>query len=220
MNSNVNMGTQQNGDSKQNMELPIYLKTQANMDSQTNVNAQSNIEAQNNMNSQQKNGCIAAVEQPYPPIQPKNRRIDYGNAMLSNMAGSHSEMSTISTYFYNSTILNPDYADMALCFRNISIVEMHHLHIFASLASQMGLEPRLWSTRNRRRFYWTPAYNKYSKVPRQILQNAIQGEEIAIETYMHQAKIIQDANIVENLNRIILDEQLHVKLLKEMLKRI
>ena len=70
---------------------------------------------------------------------------DSAYAMLSNVGSNNSEMTAVSLYFYNSVILNPVYADFAQCFHKISIVEMHHLHIFASLSFQMGLDPRLWS---------------------------------------------------------------------------
>ena len=85
------------------------------------------------------------LDLPYPPVQPETHRKEYAYAMLSNVGSDNSEMSAVSLYFYNSILLSPQHAAFARCFHQISIVEMHHLDIFASFAHQMGLDPRLWS---------------------------------------------------------------------------
>ncbi len=170
--------------------------------------------------NQDHRGYDIIVDLPYPPIQCEARQREYAHAMLSNIGSAVSEMSTISSYFYNSVVLNHEYGDFAECFHKISIIEMHHLHIFASLSFQMGADPRLWSLKNRRPQYWTPAYNNYSREVKEIIENAIRGEEGAIQKYTKQAKIIRDANVIENLERILLDEQRHVKVLYEMLEKV
>ena len=71
------------------------------------------------------------------------------------MGGQESEMSTIGLYIYNSIFLTSDTARIAEIFKNISIVEMHHLKIFGQLADQLGESPRLWTHRQNRMFYWT-----------------------------------------------------------------
>ena len=53
-----------------------------------------------------------------------------------------------------------------------------------------------------------------------LLQNAIQGELAAIGKYRRQAETIQDANIVANLQRIIQDEEHHVRLFRSMLAEV
>lgn len=164
--------------------------------------------------------CKVTIDLPYPPIQTESRRRDYAYAMLSNIGSNHSEMTAVSLYFYNSVIVNPDYADFAQCFHKISIVEMHHLDIFASLASQMGLDPRLWSMENQGMCYWTPAYNSYPRKIREVIENSIQGEEATIQKYTRQAETICDTNIVKILKRIILDEKHHIEIFQAMLEQV
>ncbi|MFT3985738.1 MAG: ferritin family protein [Lachnospiraceae bacterium] len=164
--------------------------------------------------------CNVSVDLPYPPIQPESHRPEYAYAMLSNVGSSNSEMSAISLYFYNSVILNPDYTNFARCFHKISIVEMHHLDIFAELAFQMGLDPRLWSMERHRKCYWTPAYNYYPQEIREVIKNSLKGEEAAIQKYTRQAEIICDQNIIDILNRIIIDEKRHVEIFNTMLEQI
>ena len=162
--------------------------------------------------------CDVLLDLPYPPIQPNSCRPDYARALLSNAGGRNSEMGAVSLYFYNSVVLDPCYADLARCFHKISVVEMHHLNIFASFANKMGLDPRLWEQTPQGNRYWSPAYNCYPRTPRALVENSLQAELAAIEKYSRQAEIICDDNIRENLNRIILDEQQHVKIFREMLE--
>ena len=78
--------------------------------------------------------CNVNLDLPYPPIKTDSRNLEDAYAMLSNVGSSNSEMCAVSLYFYNSVILKPEYADFAECFHKISIVEMHHLDIYSSLA--------------------------------------------------------------------------------------
>ncbi len=164
--------------------------------------------------------CNAAVDLPYPEVRTSSRNPDYAYAMLSNVGSSNSEMSAVGLYFYNSVILNPEYEDFAHCFDRIGIVEMRHLDMFADLAFQMGLDPRLWSIRNKKMTYWTPSYVNYSREIKAVINNSIMGENAAIQKYKMQADIIRDANIVAILERIILDEERHIEIFNSMLEQL
>ena len=172
------------------------------------------------MESNSTGECPVTLNLPYPPVQPESCRPEYAYAMLSNVGSDNSEMSAVCLYFYNSVLLTQEFPNFAGLFHQISIVEMHHLDIFASFAFQMGLDPRLWSMKNRHMSYWTPAYNRYPRIIRMVIENSIRGEIATIDKYTRQAESIKDANIVENLNRIILDEQHHIKLFQTMLEQI
>lgn len=164
--------------------------------------------------------CDVTLDIPYPSVQPSSRRRDYAQAMLSNVGSPSSEMGAVSLYFYNSVILQHKNPALAECFHQIGLVEMHHLEIFCSLAFQMGLDPRLWSLHGQYNRYWSPSFNRYPRDPRPLVENSLQGELAAIEKYTRQANTISDSNIVENLNRIILDEQQHVKIFRHMLETL
>ena len=164
--------------------------------------------------------CNIAVDLPYPEVRTNSRNPEYAYAMLSNVGSSNSEMSAVSLYFYNSVILNPEYKNFAHCFHGISIVEMRHLDMFADLAFQMGLDPRLWSIKNKKMIYWTPTYINYPREIKAVIYNSIKGENAAIQKYRKQADTIRDANIVAILKRIILDEERHIEIFNSMLEQI
>ena len=173
----------------------------------------------------------AADEAPYPPVQVERKNRRYAYAMLGNMSGRHSELSTITQYVYNGFVTKGflEKEDAALIFHEISIVEMHHLSIFGQLACLLGADPRFWSLEQgqrgfSRRFsggsgrmrYWNAGYNFYSTDFLRLLKRAIEGEQQAIRNYQKQCQWIKDEHVRENLQRIIKDEELHVRILNEM----
>ena len=176
-------------------------------------------------------GIRAADEAPYPPVQVERKNRRYAYAMLGNMSGRHSELSTITQYVYNGFVTKGflEKEDAALIFHEISIVEMHHLSIFGQLACLLGADPRFWSLEQgqwgfSRRFsggsgrmrYWNAGYNFYSTDFLRLLKRAIEGEQQAIRNYQKQCQWIKDEYVRENLRRIIKDEELHVRILNEM----
>lgn len=157
-------------------------------------------------------------DQPYPPVQSEGINRAWAAAMLDNQSGIHSEMSAVSLYFYDH-LLTASIPEVAKVFHHISVVEMHHLEIFGTLALQMGETPQLWTQKGQRHVYWSPGYNYYTTNLRGILEQAITSEETAAKKYSQQTTWIQDYNVVENLNRIILDEQLHIHIFKELYRK-
>lgn len=154
---------------------------------------------------------------PYPEIKVCGQNYRYAGWMLDNVGGSNSEMSAVSLYLYNNLITDCHFEDIAAIFHKISIVEMHHLEIFGKLALELGEDPRLWTRCRSRKIYWTPGYNQYPTVLSPLVRNALSGELAAIEKYENQIRSIDDPCIVENLKRIVADEQIHVELFKEII---
>lgn len=155
---------------------------------------------------------------PYPPIAIQQKNMLYANAMLGNMGGANSEMSAVGSYFYNRLLTGQTAKEISDIFHHISIVEMHHLEIFGQLALQLGADPRLWAQQKNRKVYWSPAYVPYSRGIQEILKSSLAAEHEAIRKYERQTTIIKDMNIIENLERIIIDEKIHVEIFRELLQ--
>ncbi|WP_349944015.1 ferritin-like domain-containing protein [Lacrimispora sp. BS-2] len=157
---------------------------------------------------------------PWPPIEILSQNKRYAAAMLSNIGDCNSEMSAISLYTYNSMITRNFFFDIAECFHKISIVEMHHLNTFGELAIMLGADPRLWSYKNGRLRYWTPACNRYPTRIGPLVSNALASELEAIRKYQDQADWIDDCKIKAILNRIIADELCHVQIFRNILAEL
>ena len=157
-----------------------------------------------------------SADKPYPEIQIEEQNKQYACAMLSNVGDCSSEMSAVSMYFYNSVIAKDQYPEIAQCFHKISVVEMHHLHIFARIAWLLGADPRLWCCSRGRTNYWSASSNPYTGHILTMLENAIYGEQETIEKYQMQMEYIKDENIVANLLRIIEDEKIHIEIFHDL----
>ena len=159
------------------------------------------------------------VDKPYPSVDGLDVNVTYGQIILSNIGSVVSEMSAVSLYFYDHVILEEVWPELSKAMHDISIVEMHHLEIFADMCYRLGVDPRLWSCQNDFLEYWSPGYNVYPRQIPSLLENAIIQEEKAIETYQQQAQCIPEPIIQAALNRIILDEKLHVEIFQYFLQQ-
>lgn len=158
---------------------------------------------------------VFASPAPYPPVRICERNAMYGRMMLDNMCGQNSEMSAVSLYLYNNLLIDEN-EKLSNIFREISIVEMHHVHIFSEIARMMGEAPRLWTHRGNQMSYWSPAYNHYAVELKPMLQNARNREKGAVQKYQEQCSQIKDQYIVECLERIIEDEYIHIKIFESL----
>ena len=52
-----------------------------------------------------------------------------------------------------------------------------------------------------------------------MLKHAYEGKKLAIATYKRQAEWIQDEYVVANLERIILDERLHIEIIEQLYEK-
>lgn len=159
---------------------------------------------------------IYKVALPYPTIKVEKPNAEYGEYMLEDAAGMVSEMSDVAAYLYQGLMIDPKYQDVIDTMQGIKLVEMNHLEIFQKLAKQLGADPRLWDQKGNRRRYWTPGYIQYPVQLQDMLRYDIEREQTAMNQYAKQMRVITDRNIVAILQRIILDEQLHVEILTEL----
>lgn len=189
-----------------------------------NNNCTSNNTCNNNCNNICDNTCEPKKEikyassKPYPPIRICERNPLYGRMMLDNVGGQNSEMSAVSIYLYNNLLIDED-PELSECFLNIGMVEMHHLRIFGEIARMEGENPRLWTHKGNQMSYWTPAYNQYPIEMKPLLMNLLNGEKGAVQKYHAQCEKIQDCHIKACLERIILDEEIHIQILERLYKK-
>lgn len=157
--------------------------------------------------------------EPYPPVRVEGKNAAYAEMMLSNLGGRNSEMTAVGLYLYNHFVTRLD-DSMSETFLQVAIVEMHHYNIFGELACLLGADPRMWVPSQGGMRYWSPTYLRYLCDYRQIVQNSQEGELAAIRKYRCQMEIIKDKYILENLVRIIQDEENHVRIFRQLLEEL
>lgn len=157
------------------------------------------------------------VDMPYPEVTITNPDANYLPLLFDDFAGIISELSCSTRYIYEHLVTDATlYPDMKAALEGIAIVEMKHLDLIGTIITQLGGDPRYWSINADVPTYWTPKYIKFTRNPREILLEDIRTEQLVITIYENQIRIIQDKHISDILKRIILDEQLHIKILTEL----
>lgn len=159
------------------------------------------------------------VDLPYPDMNGIEPNLEYGKIILEDYAGRVSELSAITQYIYHHFRLDDPYPDVAEVLRNIAIVEMSHLDIVGTLILKLGVDPQYYTLANQKQKYWTakPPNINYAKSLCKILKVDIDAEKEAIRQYRETIRLIDDRQIDRIIERIILDEELHIKILKTIL---
>jgi len=155
--------------------------------------------------------CSAPLPYPKPVIESKN--FEWARLLLEDYAGETSEFTAIGQYIFSEFVLDETYFEIAQMFKGIAISEMKHLDLLAGVIIQLGVYPkfRTLNRQNNIKRNWTPEYIKYEKNAGSALLEAIRSEKRAIEQYRRHIELISNAQIRELLNRIIIDEELHME---------
>lgn len=158
---------------------------------------------------------------PYPKFSGIGE--DYRSAAIISpaYAGMHGELNAVLQYIFHSFYFEKagmnEAADVMI---GIAISEMKHLDLLGSLLLELGVQPIFTTLPPRRcNFYNTSAIH-YSQTPQRMLMDDITGELAAIEEYTQMLDQLTNEAAGALISRIRLDEELHVKVLKEQLEKL
>lgn len=155
-----------------------------------------------------------ALPDPYPEPRVVRQNHYYAMLLLEDYVGAVSEMSAINQYFYHHITFG-SYPDLARLEECISIIEMHHLALLGDTILLLGVAPQYRTLTNNRTQYWDASYVYYGSNICDRLASDIAAEKAAIQQYRYHQYLIDDPNIKELLERIIKDEEYHLKLFNE-----
>lgn len=146
---------------------------------------------------------------PYPDIKVEKENIEYAKLLMYPYASMISEDTATHLYMYQSFILDDNIGKIL---ENIAIVEMHHLEMLAKTINLLGLKPEYKSND----IPWTSNYVNYNTNLKDILKINIEAETLAIKNYQNLIKVINDKYIKKMLERIIVDEEIHLKIFNDL----
>ena len=146
---------------------------------------------------------------PYPDIKVEKENIEYAKLLMYPYASMVSEDTATHLYMYQSFILDDNIGKIL---ENIAIVEMHHLEMLAKTINLLGLKPEYKSND----IPWTSNYVNYNSNLKDILKINIEAETLAIKNYQNLIKVINDKYIKKMLERIIVDEEIHLKIFNDL----
>lgn len=154
-----------------------------------------------------------ASELPYPEITPSSNLHD-AKLLMPDYSGQNGELTAILTYGYQSYISWQN-AELSKALEEIGIVEMHHHEMLGKAIYKLGGYPVMGG-----RNYWNGSYVNYTIEPKRFLENNIVAEETAILNYERTILNINEEQVKLLIERIILDEEMHIKIFKSLLQQL
>ena len=156
---------------------------------------------------------------PYPPIVVVKPNKHYAEIIQTSFAGAVSEFSAISQYIYHHLRTEDQYPEISKALESIAIVEMYHLEILGKLIIKLGGNPGYWINKKDRNLNWNSSFVNYGLNATEMINYDIADEKLAIKQYISAEKKINDSNIISIIDRIILDEEVHIQILTEVSKK-
>lgn len=159
------------------------------------------------------------VNLPYPEPRIERQDVQYANILLQDYAGAVSEFTAINLYSYQHFVSEGEYEDYAEVIGKVSMAEMKHLELLGETIKMLGIKPIYIDSACPQGKLWTPCYVNFTVYIKEMLLEDIKAEMKAIDNYKYHITIIKDKYITELLKRIILDEELHLKLFRELYEK-
>ena len=166
-----------------------------------------------------------AVNMPYPDTDGIKRDEKIARIISPAYASLSGELNAVMQYVYHYFNFKiSDDADNADVMLGIALAEMNHLEKLGELLITLGVDPVYTAYPPYKTDFYSTRGISYSKTAVKMLLDDIAGELAAINEYQ---KILDKIPKTDNgervgaiIYRIIIDEELHVKILKDALKKI
>ena len=154
---------------------------------------------------------------PYPSVDSLTHDVRSGQIISFAYAAQYGELTAILQYTYHHFhfgTVDEETANVLMC---IALAEMKHLDILGEAMLKLGVNPLYVQCPNTKTYYNTSGVSQ-STTPQKMLMDDIQGELEAIATYKKMLYVLQNEQVEAIIQRIIMDEELHLATLKKMLE--
>lgn len=168
----------------------------------------------------EKNYINCHLDLPYPPVEVCAENPQYACLLSRDLAGAGGEMTAVCQYLYQHTITHSCSDELSAALECISQVEMHHMHILMELIEMLGGDPKYVSHTSTCSSEWSAGFVSYDKNMRRFLCANIEAEKKAIATYKKRICQISDPKVRAMLQRIILDEEYHIRIFQCFLSKL
>lgn len=162
------------------------------------------------------------VDIPYPEIRVEKPNIEYAKVLSNIYAGEISEESCINLYIFEHIALFNTYEEYSEILKRIAIVEMHHLQMLGETIKLLGMKPILMNYNSEKKGFipWKSNYIDYNTNIEDVIDLDIKSEKKAIEVYKNIFEIVKDKYVRNLITRIIMDEELHLKIFNDFKNKI
>ncbi len=154
---------------------------------------------------------------PYPEVKVAGPNPCYACLLMDDYAGVISEFTAIGQYLHHYFLFKDIDKDLGKLLENVSITEMLHMEILADTIKELGRDPQIRGSISTCNNYWNGSFIYYGNELCAQLKADIDAEYKAIDEYRKHIRLIKDPYIKAILERIILDEKVHIRLFNEAL---
>lgn len=157
---------------------------------------------------------------PYPEVKVISPNLHHAELLMDDYGGIASEFTAISQYLYHYFFLKQIDKELGDLLENVAINEMLHMEILAATIKELGGNPVIRGSRSSIvENYWSGKYIYYGTSLCEQLKADIDAEYKAIAGYQNHIHIIRDPHVQVILQRIILDEKVHISLFSQALQK-
>ena len=155
---------------------------------------------------------------PYPSVDDLRPDVRSGQIISFAYATLKGELTTTLQYTYHHFYFGAIDKEDADTIMRIAIAEMKHIDILGESMLKLGVDPKYIQCPNTKTYYDTSTVSQ-SKTAQKMLMDDIEGEMNAIADYHKMLFILKNEQVSAIIQRIVLDEQLHLETLKKMLEK-
>ena len=164
------------------------------------------------------NGLIIDLDIPYPSLDNFKGSKKLGYELKKAYCGQVSELSCITKYIYEHIYLDDNFKEIKQALKKIAIIEMHHLEIVGTMIKKCDLAPTYtYLNKVNNESYWESNLISYEINIPLFLKENIKDEQQAIKLYQEIKDKANDPIVDKILDRIILDEENHIKIFEAIL---
>lgn len=154
-----------------------------------------------------------ASDLPYPEII-VDENVAESKILMPSYSGVAGELTAILTYAFQSYI-TLNLPELKETLEGIAKTEMRHHELLGTTITKLGGFP-VMGARN----YWNGSFVNYTLDPKKFLAQNIMAEENAIKNYERTILNLSSPSVKMLIERIILDEQVHIEDFRELLKTL
>ena len=156
---------------------------------------------------------------PYPSVDAFTPDVRSGQILSFAYATLNGEVTATLQYAYHNFVLFDSQPEIAETLLSIAVAEMHHISLLGKAMYRLGVKPLYTQYPNSKNYYNTSCISQ-SVTPTKILIDNLKGELNAISEYRKILLVLDNEQVQALVERIILDEQLHVETLKKLMEKL
>lgn len=156
---------------------------------------------------------------PYPTLDTIDTDVRSGQILSFAYATNNGEVTATLQYSFQHFVLDTYDKKIAYTLQQIALAEMTHVEILAKTMLRLGVTPTFTQYPNSRRYYDTSCVSQTTTLSKMLMDD-LKSELNAIVEYKKIVAALQNDQVAAIVERIILDEQLHVETIKQLMSQL